>query len=47
LVLDPACPAFGRIVALAGLVLPRRPPALDLAEHGATRRLEAWLRGEG
>jgi hypothetical protein len=47
LVLDPACPAFGRVAALAGLVLARRPPALDLGAHGAARRLEAWLRGEG
>ena len=42
LVLDPACPAFARIAALA-TVLPARPPALDLAERGAARRLRAWL----
>ena len=42
LVLDPACPAFARVAMLAA-VLPRRPPALDLAERGAERRLRAWL----
>jgi hypothetical protein len=42
LVLDPACPAFPRIAALAR-VLPARPPALDLAAHGAARQLHAWL----
>lgn len=42
LVLDPACPAFARIASLA-TVLPVRPPALDLAERGAARRLRAWL----
>ena len=43
LVLDPACPAFNRIAALA-TVLPVRPPALDLATRGAARHLAAWLR---
>ena len=42
LVLDPGCPAFARITALAN-VLTARPPALDLAERGAARRLRAWL----
>ena len=42
LVLDPACPAFARVAALAA-VLPTPPPALDLAEPGAARRLRAWL----
>ena len=42
LVLDPACPAFPRVAALAR-TLPARPPALDLAERGAARRLRAWL----
>lgn len=42
LVLDPACPAFARVAALA-TVLTARPPALDLAESGAARRLRAWL----
>ena len=43
LVLDPACPAFARVAALA-VVLPARPTALDLAEPGAARRLRAWLK---
>jgi hypothetical protein len=42
LVLDPACPAFARVAALAR-VLPARPPALDLGDRGALRRLRAWL----
>lgn len=42
LVLDPACPAFPRVATLAR-VLPARPPALDLGERGAERRLRAWL----
>jgi len=42
LVLDPACPAFARVAALA-TVLPARPPALDLGERGAARRLHLWL----
>jgi len=42
LVLDPACPAFPRIATLAR-ILPARPPALDLAEPGACRRLRAWV----
>jgi hypothetical protein len=47
LVLDPACPAFARVASLGGLVLARRPPALDLGVRGEARRLKAWLRGEG
>jgi hypothetical protein len=45
IVLDPACPAFAAVVAAAGdaIVLPHRPPSLDLAERGASRRLAAWL----
>ena len=42
LVLDPACPAFARVATLA-IVLAARPPALDLAAHGAAWRLRAWL----
>jgi hypothetical protein len=42
LVLNPACPAFARIAALAR-TLPARPPALDLGDRGAERRLRAWL----
>ncbi len=50
LVLDPACPAFAAVTAaaarLGATVLPCRPPALDLARAGASRRLETWLRGD-
>lgn len=46
LVLYP-CPAWDRIAARAqlqgALVLPERPPALDLAARGAERRIAAWL----
>lgn len=44
-------PAFAdvadRAAVLGAAVLPARPAALDLAERGAVRRLEAWLAGEG
>ncbi len=47
LVLDPAVPAAplvaARAAAAGALVLPERPPALDLAQPGAERRLAAWL----
>ena len=47
LVLDPACPAFTticRVAATTGaVVLAARPPALDLADPLAARRLAAWL----
>jgi hypothetical protein len=50
LVLDPASPAFAAVNAaaspLGAIVLAVRPPALDLAEHGATRRLVPWLKGD-
>ena len=50
LVLDPACPAFaavnGAASMLGAIVLPTRPPALDLAEYGAARRLLPWLQGD-
>ena len=38
-------PAFPAIVerAAGALVLPVRPPALDLARHGASRALTRWL----
>ncbi|MHB1303851.1 MAG: hypothetical protein ACYCZB_10305 [Acidiphilium sp.] len=46
-VLDGATPAFPRLAMMAaelGLsLLDKPPPALDLAEHGAPRRLAAWL----
>jgi hypothetical protein len=52
LILDPACPAFAAVRAAAGavpapaIVLPHRPPSLDLAARGAGRRLLAWLSGD-
>jgi hypothetical protein len=50
LVLARDCPAFPAVVAaaagLGAVVLERRPASLDLAEPGAARRLEAWLRGD-
>jgi len=47
IVLDPACPAFARIASLGARVLASRPPALDLARHGAARRLADWLASGG
>ncbi len=43
------CPAFPAIVERAAdaLVLPARPPALDLDDPGAERRLLAWLSADG
>ena len=50
LVLDPACPAFPAVAGAAGtlgaVLLPARPQALDLAVHGAARRLVGWLQGD-
>ena len=47
LILAPTIPAFPAVAAIAaarGLVLlAERPPALDLAEPGASRRLAAWV----
>lgn len=42
------CPASASVAARApgALVLPARPPALDLATPHAERRLDAWLRGD-
>ncbi len=49
IVLDPTVPAAAlvasRAVAIGALVLSERPAALDLAEPGALRRLDAWLAG--
>lgn len=42
IVLDPACPAFPRVAALAR-VLAARPAALDLEKQAARRHLLAWL----
>ena len=51
LILSPAAPGFAAVAAIAeagGLTLLReRPPALDMAVRGASRHLEAWLRGTG
>lgn len=50
LVLDPACPAFaavrGAAESLGAVVLKRAPPALDLHDRRAARRLQAWLAGD-
>ena len=50
LILDPAVPAWplvaSRAAAAGAVVLAQRPPALDLAQRGAERRLLAWLEGD-
>jgi hypothetical protein len=47
LVLDGASPGFAAVsaaaAALGAIVLPHRPPCLDLAEPGGAWRLAAWL----
>ncbi len=47
LILWPSSPAFPAVAAaastLGAIVLPDRPPALDLAERGAARHLHAHL----
>ncbi len=42
------CPAFPAVVerAAGALVLPSRPPALDLGQPGAARHLLGWLHGK-
>ena len=51
IVLDPGCPAFPAVrsaaATLGAVVLPARPPALDLAARGAPLRLTGWLAGVG
>ena len=56
LVLDQACPAFAQVAGAAAeagaILLPARPPALDLAgldlrRAGACAKLTAWLAGSG
>ncbi len=51
LILSPASPGFAAVAAIAGArglcLLRERPPALDMAERGASRRLDAWLRAQG
>jgi hypothetical protein len=48
LVLWPQAAGHAKVAAIAaghgGFVLPQAPPALDLAQHNAIRRLHAWLR---
>ncbi|WP_207191724.1 hypothetical protein [Paracraurococcus ruber] len=55
-VLDPGCPAFGQVAAVAAALgarlRPARPPALDLGaldlrRPAARARLAAWLAGAG
>ena len=50
LILSPAVPGFAAVAAIAGAkgvcLVRERPPALDMAERGASRRLEGWLRDE-
>jgi hypothetical protein len=48
LILSRSSPGFAAVSAIAGarglLLLHERPAALDLADRGAARRLDAWLR---
>jgi hypothetical protein len=48
LVLWRQAPGHAKVAAIAaeqgGFVLPQAPPALDLAQRNAIRRLDAWLR---
>jgi hypothetical protein len=47
LVLSPASPGWQSVAAIAasfgGKVFTSRPPALDMADHNAARRLDDWL----
>jgi hypothetical protein len=49
-VLSDQAPGYSSVLAIAqelgARVLPIAPPALDLAERGAARHLEAWLAGD-
>lgn len=49
LIVDPACPQFDavleRAVTTGATIGTIRPPALDLAQHGAGRKLLGWLAG--
>jgi hypothetical protein len=49
LVLWPNAPAWSAVAAIAarqaGFVIPQAPPALDLRERNAIRRLHSWLLG--
>jgi hypothetical protein len=48
--LDPAVPAWtlvaARAAAAGAVLVAARPPALDLAQPGALRRLRGWLEGD-
>lgn len=48
--LDPGCPAWRGVEAVAreigASLLGVLPPALDIGEPGAARRLDAWLAGD-
>jgi hypothetical protein len=48
LVLWPNAPGWDAVAAIAerqgGFVMREAPPALDLAQRNAIRRLDAWLR---
>jgi hypothetical protein len=50
LVLWRVCPAYEAVSAAAlecdAVLLPERPPSLDLAVPGAARRLASWLAGD-
>jgi hypothetical protein len=47
IILHPAAPGRAEVAAAAATlgceVLTHRPPALDMAQHGALRRLHSWL----
>ena len=47
IVLEPVAPGWQSVASIAaslgGAVLAARPPALDMADRGATRRLHGWL----
>jgi hypothetical protein len=47
IILHPSAPGWGRVAAIAKSldcqVIVERPPALDMAQRGAARRLQTWL----
>jgi hypothetical protein len=51
LVLWPDAPGWDGVAAIAerqgGFILPQAPPALDLAQRNAIRRLRGWLQDSG
>jgi hypothetical protein len=51
LVLWPDAPGWDGVAAIAerqgGFILPQAPPALDLAQRNAIRRLRSWLQDSG